>query len=135
MGRMTSPFPHGDPISAVVGWEALAERVFTAYANEDFAAALSAAEEGARRFPERDVHTTYWRACLHARLGDPDAAVRVLREAVERGRWWSSEMLRGDQDLGALQGRRRARHPRRPHQDQDTREHQPTHHRATSPGH
>ena len=86
-------------------WDALSRRVFEGYAEEDFGTALVAAEEAAREFPDRESHAAYWRASLLARMSNVEEAERVLAEAVEHGGWWSVEMLRGDDDLGPLQGR------------------------------
>jgi predicted esterase len=88
-------------------WDALSRRVFEGYAEEDFGTALVAAEQAAREFPDRESHAAYWRASLLARMGNVEEAERVLAEAVEHGGWWSVEMLRGDDDLGPLQGRLR----------------------------
>ena len=54
--------------------------------------------------PERWGDTLYWRGCLTALVGDLDGALRLLKEAVDRGHWWSGGSLRGDPDLKVLQG-------------------------------
>jgi hypothetical protein len=42
-----------------------------------------------RRFPERGAYMSSPRACLHAVMGDIGEAIRVIRDAIERGWWWS----------------------------------------------
>jgi predicted esterase len=86
-------------------WDELVRRIFEGYASADYAAALAAAETAAERFPEADVHTAYWRACLQAKLGDLSGAVGVLSDALDRGCWWSGAMLRDDEDLAPLADR------------------------------
>jgi predicted esterase len=51
-----------------------------------------------RRFPERAAYMSWSRSCLHALMGDVDAALRAVRDAVERGWWWSEGRI-ADPDL------------------------------------
>ncbi len=43
-------------------------------------------------------------ACVHARLGDPIAAVGALRDAVDHG-WWDMHTAETDPDLASIRGR------------------------------
>jgi hypothetical protein len=43
-------------------------------------------------------------ACMHARLGDPIAAIGALREAVDHG-WWDMRTAEMDPDLASIRGR------------------------------
>ena len=47
----------------------------------------------------------FFRACLLAQDGDPDAALDVLETALDQGVWWSESML-ADHDLDACRGER-----------------------------
>jgi hypothetical protein len=47
----------------------------------------------------------FFRACLMAQLGDPDAALDVLEAALDDGLWWSAAML-ADSDLDRCRGSR-----------------------------
>ena len=43
-------------------------------------------------------------ACVHARMGNPIAAVGALRDAVDNG-WWDMRMAETDPDLASIKGR------------------------------
>jgi len=45
---------------------------------------------------------THLRACLLGALGEPDAAMAVLREGLARGDWWHERILLDDEDLIGL---------------------------------
>ncbi len=83
----------------------LREEVFRLHAAGRYRDALALLEREAVRFPDRWRESLYWQGCLATRAGDLDRALRFLKEAVERGHWWSEASLRGDPDLEALQGR------------------------------
>jgi len=82
----------------------LREDVFRHYVKGRHADALTLAERESVHFPERWGDTLYWRGYLTALVGDLDGALRLLKEAVDRGHWWSGGSLRGDPDLKVLQG-------------------------------
>lgn len=77
-------------------------RVFQLHAAGDYAAALDVARSAARDFPEEADHTTYWIACLLARLGDEEGALQAFEEGSQRGLWWGPEALENDPDLEPL---------------------------------
>lgn len=80
----------------------LRRRLFERYGAGDYVGAMEVARAAASAFPERDDQTTYWIACLEALLGDPDHALGVLTNGLDRGLWWAPEMLQTDPDLAAL---------------------------------
>lgn len=43
--------------------------------------------------PERRERTMFWAACLYCRVGKPDRALQILKEALQRRIWWSRESL------------------------------------------
>jgi predicted esterase len=77
-------------------------RLFERYRAGDYTDAMEVARAAASAFPERDDQTTYWIACLEALQGDPDHALGVLTDGLDRGLWWAPEMLETDPDLAAL---------------------------------
>ena len=84
-------------------WAAVQRTVFQPYEAGDYAAALAAANAAAERHPERDFETSWWRGCLHARLGETREAMDILEAAVARGAWFDPADLRGDEDLATVQ--------------------------------
>jgi dienelactone hydrolase len=80
-------------------WAVFSRRLFALYQAAEYEQALEEVREGAGRFPERVATTTFWRACLESRSGDPEAALATLREGVDHGLWWAEDTLRRDDDL------------------------------------
>jgi predicted esterase len=60
--------------------------------------ALDVIDDIDRRFPERRPYMSNPRACLYSLMGDADRALRVARDAVERGWWWSEARI-ADPDM------------------------------------
>jgi hypothetical protein len=76
-------------------------RVTVLYDEGQMADALQVVDAIERRFPERGAYLSSPRACLHAVMGDIDEAIRVIRDAIERGWWWSEGRV-ADPDLDPL---------------------------------
>jgi predicted esterase len=83
-----------------VEYEQLRGQVFTSYQQGDYPHTLRLALESVGRFPEHRAEATFWVACMHSLLGDPDGAVHVLQDALQAGMWWAPTRLR-DPDLDA----------------------------------
>lgn len=81
---------------------AVRRRVLERHAAGDYATALEVARGAARDFPEEADRTTYWIACLLARLGDADRALDALEAGSQRGLWWAPQALEVDPDLESL---------------------------------
>ena len=79
-------------------FHALAARVFEAYEDGNYAAALAALNGGRSEHPDRDSDLTFWAACLRARLGETNEALAELQDGIKRGLWWSPGAL-VDSDL------------------------------------
>ena len=77
-------------------------RLFQLHAAGDYATALEFARSAARDFPDEADRTTYWIACLLARLGDEEGALQAFEEGSRRGLWWGPEALENDPDLETL---------------------------------
>ena len=79
----------------------LQKKVFSSYFDGKYEEALAAALEVAERFPEKYYRTGFWAACLYCRVGPPDMAMEHLEEALQKGAWWSEDLLH-DEDLQPL---------------------------------
>jgi hypothetical protein len=88
-----------DYSASVDEFEGMAERVFTLHAKGDHASGLDVVESAFDRFPGHSATLTYWQACFESLLGDTEAAVRDLRNGLDRGMWWADWSLREDPDL------------------------------------
>lgn len=78
------------------------EQLFTAYRADDYGVALQIAEHATATFPDRDDETTFWIACLRARLNDPSGALERLEAGLARGLCWHPDLLSSDDDLASI---------------------------------
>jgi predicted esterase len=83
----------------------VAGEVFELHARGEYQQALVRVMEIARAHPERAEATTYWEACCHSLLNEPDRAILVLRSGLDVDLWWAPDMLTGDPDLAPLRER------------------------------
>jgi len=79
-------------------------RLFRYYNQSRYREALEVARDAAKKFPDYDVKTSFWIACLQSRLGHHAEAILTLQDAVNRNIWWPAEVLR-DADLDPIRGR------------------------------
>lgn len=70
---------------------------------KDVKEALKEIERVEVDFPHRLDKTSYWKACAYAHLGDKQAAIQSLQQALEQGVWWNPQSLERDPDLQSLQ--------------------------------
>lgn len=77
---------------------------FERLAAGDHAGALPYATAARDLFPDK-AEAAFWLACIHSRLGRPQAAVADLRRGLERGHYWPQSWLLEDDDLEPLRGR------------------------------
>ncbi len=80
------------------------QEMFKYYNAKDYVNALAVLDREGSRFPERAAHTYYNRACMISMQNQPADAIRVLREAADKGFWYTEHQLREDADLASLQG-------------------------------
>lgn len=73
---------------------------------EKYQEALDILMKEAPAYPDRHHDTLYYAMCLNSRLGNVDAAVEHLREAIEEvGHWYGlSQLLETDDDLTNIWG-------------------------------
>lgn len=77
-------------------------KILSAYAAGEYEAALKLTRAASQAFPHEDARTTYWSACLLARLHHQGAALETLEVAMRRGLWWAPQTLESDPDFEAL---------------------------------
>jgi len=75
--------------------------VFRFYLEKKYADSLRVASEAAEQFPDKTARTSFWIACLNARLGRLDEALEALTEGLRKGAWWHEDTL-GDADLDPI---------------------------------
>ncbi len=66
--------------------------------------ALLLATQGLEDYPDQRTSLDYWRMTMAARTGDPAQSMKVLREALEHGQWYSELLLRRSPSFKPLQG-------------------------------
>ncbi len=89
-------------MTSTAHFRAVADRVFTAHEHSHYEEALDIVREVAPLFPHRAETIVYWEACTHARLNNPSQALAALQEGLQRGLWWTPDMLRRDPDLETI---------------------------------
>ena len=91
-------------------FRALENETFGLYESGKYRDALDLLDAQSGEFTElgHRCKIAFFRACLLARSGSPDAALDVLETGVSEGLWWSPEML-DDSDLDPCRGERRNR--------------------------
>jgi dienelactone hydrolase len=80
-------------------------RVMGLYHNQSYAEALELLTQSGDRFPGEAPIVLYLRSCMAARVEQPELAIQVLREALERGIWVGETTMRESPSLRPLQGR------------------------------
>jgi hypothetical protein len=83
-------------------YDRLSSEVFALYGKGRYAEALTLVEADLADLPEWRSDLAHTAACLHARAGDPDTALRVLTDAAGAGAWWHPLLLLEDDDLASL---------------------------------
>jgi predicted esterase len=79
-------------------------RVFGLYHNQSYAEALELLTQSGDRFPDEAPIVLYLRACMAVRVEQPELAIQVLRQALERGIWIGETTMRASPSLQPLQG-------------------------------
>jgi dienelactone hydrolase len=79
-------------------YDELTDRVMALYRAQRYAEAIALVEDHLAALPSWHSDLAHTAACLHARCGDPDAALTVLTKAADAGAWWHPDLL-ADDDL------------------------------------
>lgn len=85
-------------------FEHLHDAVMEHYQRQEFASAYELLTGEGPRFTEDATMVLYLRSCLAARLGEHGRAIAILREALERGFWFSATVMRQSPSWQPLQG-------------------------------
>jgi predicted esterase len=83
-------------------FEELGGAVFALCSQGRYEEAIGLIEQEGDALRGHEARGVFWTACLRSVAGDPDHALAVLREALDRGLWWSPVSLEWDSDLEAL---------------------------------
>jgi predicted esterase len=79
-------------------------QVMELYRNQAFAEALELLTREGDVFPEEAPTILYLRSCMAARIGQPELAVQLVEEAINRGYWYGEALMRGSPSWQPLQG-------------------------------
>src|SRR5437868_4944763 len=74
------------------------------YGEQRFGEVLELLDREGDAYPEQVWHVLYLRSCMAARIGQPERALQVLKEAVDRGYWYGENMMRQSPSWQGLQG-------------------------------
>ena len=83
-------------------FETLQKLIFSYYGKCKYEKALDISRIAAESFPDKLSRTSYWRACLYSLLGRQQEAISILKEATEKGIWWSPKAMLLDEDLDSI---------------------------------
>jgi len=86
-------------------WANFRTQAMSLYFQQQYADSLAYIEQHSSQFPQEAGSIENWRMCMYALTGQPERALQVFRQAVERGIWWSAGMLLGDTDLDSIKNR------------------------------
>jgi predicted esterase len=74
------------------------------YQAQDYAGALEILTREGDRFPEEAANVLYLRSRMAARVGQPDLALQILEDALNRGLWYGEQVMRESPSWQPLQG-------------------------------
>lgn len=74
------------------------------YGQQEFAQMLELLNREGDNYPERTVEILYLRSCMAVRVGQPDLALRILQEALDKGLWYGHAIMRDSPSWQSLQG-------------------------------
>lgn len=75
------------------------------YQRQEYGPALDLLTREGERFADQAVMILYLRSCMAARVDQPDLAIQILREALDRGFWYGEQIIRDSPSWQPLQGR------------------------------
>jgi dienelactone hydrolase len=74
------------------------------YRDQQFADALDVLTREGERFPEDAPTVLYLRSCMAVRVGEPDMALDLMQESLDKGYWYGEEVMRTSPSFQSLQG-------------------------------
>lgn len=85
-------------------YEELNEAAMRFYGERNFAKTLELLTAEGENFPEQAPYIYYLRSCMAARIGEPELALQILQEALNKGIWYGETLLRESPSWQTLQG-------------------------------
>lgn len=80
------------------------KRTMDLYRNQSFGEAYDVLTQHGDTFPEQAPMILYLRSCLAARINNPQLAIALIQEAVNRGFWYGERVMRESPSWQSLQG-------------------------------
>lgn len=84
-------------------FEQLAKVLTGLFEKGEYSNSLALANENLSRYPEHSAHLNYIRLCSAAGIGDRELSIAILGEMLDRGIWYSEELLKRSPSLADLQ--------------------------------
>ncbi len=81
---------------------ALDKQLFKLFEEKEYQQVLDLIEQEQANFPTHTLYFVYWRICMTNLLGKREEALRLFREAVEQGYWFTPDWMAEDEDLVSL---------------------------------
>lgn len=88
----------------VLSYQDTINRTMALYRQQAFDHAYALLTEQGAAFPDEAPIILYLRSCLAARLQQPDLAIALLQEAIDRGYWYNDTIMRESPSWQSLQG-------------------------------
>lgn len=74
------------------------------YRNQQYTEALDVLTREGERFPEDAPTVLYLRSCMAVRVGQPDMALDLMQESLDKGYWYGEDVMRQSPSFQSLQG-------------------------------
>ncbi|HEX9988856.1 MAG TPA: dienelactone hydrolase family protein [Chloroflexia bacterium] len=89
---------------AIETYDELYDKGMEYYRNQQYAEALDVLTREGDRFPEDAPMVLYLRSCMAVRVGQPDMALDLMEESLDKGYWYGEEVMRQSPSFQSLQG-------------------------------
>ncbi|HYO50453.1 MAG TPA: dienelactone hydrolase family protein [Chloroflexia bacterium] len=89
---------------AIETYDDLYDKGMEYYRNQQYAEALDVLTREGERFPEDAPTVLYLRSCMAVRVGEPDMALDLLQESLDKGYWYGEVVMRTSPSFQSLQG-------------------------------
>ena len=78
--------------------------VISLHQAQEFGAVLDLLQREGDAYPEEAPTVLYLRSCMTARSGQPDRALDILQDSLDRGYWYGEQLMRESPSWQGLQG-------------------------------
>jgi dienelactone hydrolase len=89
---------------AIETYDELYDKGMEYYRNQQYAEALEVLTREGGRFPEDAPMVLYLRSCMAVRVGEPEMALDLIQESLDKGYWYGEEVMRTSPSFQSLQG-------------------------------